>query len=160
MCLQKITREFDKPKKKQFYKVMLRVRRPGKPNLYYFQHRRHEAPMLKGETRKASSALISSTFGGDYLSGFHSYASLSNAKRKLSGYKNKIYRYYRYWARSPREYGKNHLAYEVAVLCEGEVHTVGNEHLRGKSVRVYVSSTLKILKEVPLNSLFKEIIKP
>lgn len=148
MCLSSVGREFVTSKTMQFYKVMLRLRRKGNCNLYKFKVMNHCKPLTKGVTRLGSVGSIDLPNDGfdscppSYRAGFHGYLSLKQAASFLRYAKYDVQRYHRYHGR--------HRGYPVVVLCEGLVHTTGNQ--RGK--KVVVAKTMKILKEIPLTQLF------
>jgi len=139
MCLSRVTTVHEKPKLMQFYKVMRRVRRKGKPNLYHFQYRSSIRPLIKDKLRHASRGWIFG-FNGSYKAGFHGYTNLKAAAREISSYPE-----FNKFIGLPGRY--------VVVLCEGLVRTEGIEY--SSKIRVVVADTLTILKEIPAAKIRK-----
>jgi len=150
MCLSRVTTVHEKPKLKQFYKVMYRVRRKGKPNLYHFQFRSC-GPITKDETRRSSKYTIRVSSNSnswyskisEYWAGFHGYTSLRRAARNIPLQPNR--------RKTCERKFKGLTARRVVVLCEGLVRTVGSQGFS----RVVVADSMKILREVPLTDLAK-----
>ena len=149
MCLSRVSRELVKPKTMQFYKVMYRTRRKGNCNLYKFSVMSHCKPLTKGVVRHGSVGSINLPTDGfdlhpdSYRAGFHGYTDVRPAAHHLRYSRHRTQRY---------RYRLRNKGYPVVVLCEGLVHTIGNQ--RGK--RVVVAETMKILREIPLTQLFKK----
>jgi len=151
MCLSRITKKLKEPKTMQFYKIMWRLRRKGKPNLYFFQFRDLCEPIEKGKVKHASVGDIEIDHDHwrsfvsrrkTYRAGFHGYTNLRRAARRV-----------RFDIRSRRWQFKKTARgnlFRVLVLCEGPVRTIGSQG----DARVTVADTMKILREVPLTKLF------
>ena len=150
MCLSTITKKLIEPKTMQFYKIMYRLRRKGKPNLYFFQARFSECrPIEKGKVKLATVGDIelrrdpwTEIPARRYRAGFHGYTNLNQARKALH-----FRPWFRRWA--PKETSEGKL-YKVIVLCEGPVRTIGTQNRK----KVVVADTMKILREIPLTQLF------
>lgn len=145
MCLNTVNKRLTEPKQMQFYKVMMRIRRKGKCNLYRFKIRDSCKPIVKGKEYRSSAGHIGSVLSdARYPAGYHGYTNLRQAQRasrfSLQG---------RWW--DCRKFHRDN-AYPVIVLCEGLVHTIGNDRDR----RTAVARTMKILREIPLTQLLKK----
>lgn len=144
MCLSTINKRLSEPKRMQFYKVMYRIRRKGDCNLYRFKIRKDCKPVVKGPEYKASVGYIDidTLACVRYPAGYHGYTNLRQAQRA-----GRISRWERRWNCRNFYQGKG---YPVVILCEGLVHTIGND----KGRRTVVARTMKILREIPLTQLF------
>ena len=158
MCLVLIDQVFKKSKKQQFYKVMLREKRKGLGNLYHFLQRSKIKPLTKGLVKRASRGLITirvtpslgarryySRFKSKYPRRFHGYSSLEQASKQFTVVYNAALQH--------SSIVKSYKYKPVLLLCEGNVHTYGREYAYCSDTILYnvvASSTLKILKEVPL----------
>lgn len=143
MCLSTVNKRLTEPKWMQFYKVMYRIRRKGDCNLYRFKIRKDCKPIVKGKEYRSSAGYIGSVLSdARYPAGYHGYTNLRQAQQvsrfSLQG---------RGWDR--RKFHRDN-AYPVIVLCEGLVHTIGND----RDKRTVVAKTMKILREIPLTQLF------
>ncbi len=126
MCLREIIEKLDKPVQKRFYKIMIRFQRKGQAVHYGFKTREGCRPLEKGVVRHAVGGwLTNNQFGIAYRAGFHGYTTLADAFSSMS---------------------KLACRREVIVLCTGLVHTIGYQSYQFS--KVYVASTLKILKEI------------